>query len=179
MDKLEKFITENREAFDREMPSPRIWAGIEQALEARKPAAKVRPLYRILSAAAAAILLIGLGSLIGVYAYKSMQVREMPTLASLAPEYAEAERYYASRVNNRMRELSRLDQETTVEKDIKQLDDIYAELQRELDLAPKASRDKIIQAMIRNYQIKLDILERVLEKVQTTHSKTTSHETSI
>jgi hypothetical protein len=179
MDQLEKFIIENRASFDREVPPPQVWAGIEGALEARKPQAHVRPLWRALSAAAAAILLLGLGSVIGVYVYKSTYVREAPTLASLAPEFAETESYYASQVDNRMRQLSQLNQETTVESDIQQLDEIYAELQRELDTAPRESRDKIIQAMIRNYQIKLDILERVLEKVQTTQTKTSSHETSI
>ena len=178
MDNLEKFIVENRASFDRETPSPRVWAGIEGVLETRKPQARIRPLWRALSAAAAAILLLGLGSVIGIYAYKSVQFREAPTLASLAPEFAETEQYYASRVNTRMRQLSQLNQ-PAVESDIKQLDEIYAELQRELDTAPRESRDKIIQAMIRNYQIKLDILERVLEKVQTTQSKTSSHETSI
>ena len=179
MDQLEKFIIKNRATFDREVPPPQVWAGIEGALEALKPQARIRPLWRALSAAAAAILLLGLGSLIGVYVYKSTYVREAPTLASLAPEFAETERYYSSQVDNRMRQLSLLNEETNVESDIQQLDDIYAELQRELDTAPRESRDKIIQAMIRNYQIKLDILERVLEKVQTTQSKTSSHETSI
>ncbi|MDV7393244.1 hypothetical protein RZS08_17865, partial [Arthrospira platensis SPKY1] len=66
-----------------------------------------------------------------------------------------------------------------VQPDLLQLDEFYQELQLELDRAPKGSEEQIIQAMIRNHQIKLDILERVLEKVQTNNPKTTENETSI
>ncbi|MBK7410323.1 MAG: hypothetical protein IPL49_19955 [Saprospirales bacterium] len=179
VDQLEQFVGKNRLAFDREVPNLKVWAAIDQALEAQRPVARIRTIWRTLRVAASVVILLTLGGLIGMYAYKYTHVQELPTLAEIAPEYAELEQYYTTQVSNRMQELSRFDQGANVQPDIQQLDDLYKELQLELDKAPKGSEEQIIQAMIRNYQIKLDILERVLEKIQTTNPKTADNETSI
>jgi len=179
VDRLEQFIGENRTALDRDIPGLRVWAGICKALDARQQTAKVHHLWRNLRVAASVVVLLAVGALIGMYAYKYNHPRELPTLAEIAPEYAELEQYYASRVSNRMRELSRFNQQATVQPDIQQLDELYQELQRELNSAPKGSEEQIVQAMIRNYQIKLDILERVLEKIQSTNPKAAENETSL
>ena len=179
VDRLEQFICENRSAFDRDIPGLRVWAGIDKALEARQQTNKVHRLWRGLRVAASVVVLLAVGAIIGMYTYKYTQESELPTLAEIAPEYAELEKYYSVQVNNRMQELSRFDQQATVQPDIQQLDELYRELQQELDHAPKGSEEQIIQAMIRNYQIKLDILERVLEKIQTTNPITAENETSL
>ena len=179
VDQLEQFVGKNRNAFDREVPNLKVWAAVDQALEAQRPSARIRTIWRTFRAAASVVILLTLGGLIGMYAYKYTHVQELPTLAEIAPEYAELEQYYTAQVSNRMQELSRFDQGAAVKPDIQQLDDLYKELQLELDKAPKGSEEQIIQAMIRNYQIKLDILERVLEKIQTTNPKTADNETSI
>jgi len=179
VDRLEQFVGKNRRAFDQATPNLKVWAAIDRALEAQRPAARVRTLWRSVRVAASVIILLALGSLIGMYTYKYTHTQTLPTLAEIAPEYAELEQYYSAQVSNRMQELSRTDQAATVQPDIQQLDELYQELQLELDKAPKGSEEQIIQAMIRNYQIKLDILERVLEKVQTTNPKSAENETSI
>ena len=179
VDRLEQFVGKNRTAFDREVPNLKVWAAIDEALETQGPATRIRTMWRALRVAASVVILLTLGGLIGMYTYKYTYTRELPTLAKIAPEYAELEQYYTAQVNNRMQELSRINQEATVQPDIQQLDDLYKELQLELDNAPKGSEEQIIQAMIRNYQIKLDILERVLEKIQTTNPQTAENETSI
>lgn len=216
MDKLEKFIAQNRDAFDREKPGEQVWAGIEEALNARKrvdrleqfvvqnreelnpaipslkvwseidkaledqrPVARIRPMWRMLRIAASVVVLLAVGAVIGMYAYQYTHPATLPTLAGIAPEYAELERYYTAQVSNRLQELSRINQEGTVQPDLQQLDELYKELQQELDKAPKGSEEQIIEAMIRNYQIKLDILERVLEKIQANNPKTADNETSI
>jgi hypothetical protein len=53
-----------------------------------------------------------------------------------------------------------------VMEDLQQIDEVQKDLRRELQNAPKSSREEIIQTMIKNYQTKLDILERVLTRVQ-------------
>lgn len=178
VDRLEQFIGENRAALDRSIPGLRVWAGIDRALEARQHAAKIRGIWRNLRVAASVVVLLTVGALIGMYV-SNLRTRNLPTLAEVAPEYAELEQYYSAQVSNRMRELTSFHQEATVQPDIQQLDELYQELQRELDNAPKGSEEQIIQAMIRNYQIKLDILERVLEKIQTTNPKIAENETSL
>jgi hypothetical protein len=179
VDRLEQFVTYKREAFDRAVPALKVWSEIDKALENQRPARRIFPIGRILRVAAAVVVLLTVGGLIGMYAYKYTHPVQLPTLAEIAPEYAELERYYTSQVNNRLQELARFDQAQTVQPDLLQLDEFYQELQLELDRAPKGSEEQIIQAMIRNHQIKLDILERVLEKVQTNNPKTTENETSI
>ena len=57
-----------------------------------------------------------------------------------------------------------------------------AELRAELANAPAGSEERIINAMIYNYKAKLEILERVLEKIQSTNQgtlKTENDEISI
>ncbi|MCB9282809.1 MAG: hypothetical protein H6563_01935 [Lewinellaceae bacterium] len=179
VDRLEQFVGKNRTALDPEVPSLKVWAAIDNALEAQRPAARVRVMWRTLRVAASVVILLTLGGLLGMYAYKYTHTQELPTLAEIAPEYAEMEQYYSTQVSNRMQELARINQEGTVQPDIQQLDELYKELQLELDKAPKGSEEQIIQAMIRNYQIKLDILERVLEKIQNTNPQTADNETSI
>lgn len=180
VDRLEQFVEKNRDGLNREIPSLKVWAGIDKDLEARRSSARIRPIWRALSVAASVVALLAVGAVIGMYAYKYSHPAQLPTLAEIAPEYAELERYYTSQVNNRLQELSRFNQAQTVQPDLQQLDELYQELQKELDQAPKGSEEQIIEAMIRNYQIKLDILERVLEKIQTNNPKTAaSNETSI
>lgn len=179
VDRVEQFIVDNRAALDRGIPGLRVWAAIDRALEARQKAAKIHRIWRNLRVAASVVVLLGIGAVIGMYAYKISYAKQLPTLAEIAPEYAELEQYYSAQVNNRMQQLTSFNQEATVQPDIQQLDELYQELQRELDSAPKGSEEQIVQAMIRNYQIKLDILERVLEKIQTTNPKTAENETSL
>lgn len=179
VDRLEQFVEQNREGLDSQVPSLKVWAEIDRNLEERRPSARIRPMWRALSVAASVVVLLGVGAVIGMYAYKFAHPVQLPTLAEIAPEYAELERYYTSQVNNRLQELSRFDQAQTVQPDLQQLDELYEELQKELDQAPKGSEEQIIEAMIRNYQIKLDILERVLEKIQANNPKTAANETSI
>lgn len=172
MDKLEKFIRENREGFDREMPSLKVWADIDRALEARQTrrVSLWKPLRAV--AAVAALLIIGAGA--GVLLFRSD--------AALPPEIAEMEQFYNQQVEQKMAQLARYETSGEVEADLNQIDGLIAELQEELASAPKGQEEQIIEAMIRNYQTKLEILERVLERIRETNPKTTqpaADETSI
>ena len=73
-------------------------------------------------------------------------------------------------------------QDGFVRADFQELDAIYEELKQELEKAPAGNEEQVIQAMINNYQTKIEILERVLEKVQSTgqtNLKTEENEVSI
>lgn len=179
MDKLEKFILQNREAFDDAVPSLKVWAGIDQALE-KKPVRRVS-LRQGLRIAAAVVFLLLAGGTAGLYLAR--QSGTTPgTLAELAPEFAELEQYYTAQVDLRMRELVQYRHAHAVQSDLEQLDQVAAELRAELANAPAGSEERIINAMIYNYKAKLEILERVLEKIQSTNQgtlKTENDEISI
>lgn len=169
MDKLEKFILQNRDAFDDDVPSLKVWAAIDQALE-EKPAKRVT-LRHSLRIAAAVVFLLMAGAAAGLYLSNHFQTTPA-SLAELAPEFAELEQYYTSQVDLRMRELVQYRHAHAVQSDLEQLDQVAAELRVELANAPKGSEEQIINAMIYNYKAKLEILERVLQKIQSTNQGT-------
>ena len=66
--------------------------------------------------------------------------------------------------------------------DVQEVDSFQRELFEELRKAPESSREEIIKRIIHSYQIKLGILDHVLERVQnnatraTEAKKTNNHE---
>jgi hypothetical protein len=178
MDNLEKFILENRDAFDTKVPNLSVWGEIDRQLEHR-PVQRIIWMKRLRVAAAIALLVTG-GGVIGAYLANSGQ--EVKSLADVSPEHAEMERYFNTQVSEKMAQLTSYQKDQDVQGDLQELDSMYEQLQRELKDAPPGAEEKIIQAMINNYQTKIDILEQVLEKVKTinpTNSKTAENEISI
>lgn len=178
MDNLEKFILDNRASFDDAMPGLHVWANIDRQLEI-KPLRRIVWMKRLRLAAAVALLLTA-GGIMGAYLANSS--RQVKSLADISPEHAEMERYFKTQVRNKMTQLASLRQDTYVQTDIQELDALYEQLSQELRTAPQGAEEKIIQAMINNYQTKIDILEQVLDKVQTTipsNLKTAENEVSL
>ena len=178
MDNLEKYIQENRAEFDAAVPDLRVWGEIDRQLE-RRPARRVVLMKRLRLAAAVALLLTA-GGVMG--AYLTHSGNEVKSLADVSQDHAEMERFFKSQVNEKMAQLASYQQDGFVKGDIQELDTLYEQLKKELQDAPPGAEDKVIQAMINHYQTKIDILEQVLEKVQTTNpanSKTADNEISI
>ncbi len=179
MDNLERFILENRESFDNEVPGLRVWAGIDKHLEHR-PSPRIVWMKRLRIAASVALLLMA-GGAAGAY-LAGPSSSKVKSLADISPEHAEMERYFNTQIQDKMALLASYEQNAYVKEDIRELEALYEQMKLELSNAPEGAQEKIIQAMINNYQTKIDILERVLEKVQTTipsNSKTADNEYSI
>lgn len=178
MENLEKFILEKRSEFDREVPPLKVWANIDRALDAKHTGRVVW--MRYLKVAAAAAVLVAVSCYIGFQAGAQSEVEK--ALSDFSPEHAEMERYFNEQINAKMAQLVSYQKDETVRTDLKELDAIYVELKAELKEAPVHGEQKVIEAMINNYQTKLDILEHVLEKVNTTEKtnlKTEENEVSI
>ena len=178
MNRLEKYIQENRLAFDTEVPSLKVWANIDRQLDQR-PKPKVVWMHRVRAMAAVAILTI---TACAIGFYMGANTVETRTLADISPEHEEMERYFNQQIDNKMAQLVSYKQDGFVKDDFQELDAIYNELRQELEKAPVDNDERVIQAMIKNYQTKIDILEQVLEKVQTTEQtnlKTEEDEVSI
>jgi len=178
MENLEKFILENRADFDQEVPPLKVWAHIDRELDAKKPVRIVWMKY--VRVAAAAAVLIAVSCYIGFQA--GSQVETAQALSDFSPEHAEMERYFNEKINEKMAKLVSYQQDEHVRPDLQELDLVYDELKAELKEAPMGGEQKVIEAMINNYQTKLDILEHVLEKVNTTEEtnlKTEEDEVSI
>jgi len=169
-DNLDKFISENRSEFDNRKPSKDLWSAIDRELDQKgKKTARRIPIWRYARVAAAAVLLISMGVFIGKNMNNS--TAEIVALEDQFPEYFEAEQYYQKEVNSKVAQLANYSHDATINDDLKQLDKTYEELKKELSDTPKDQQEQIINAMITNYRTKLSILERVLERIQSTNQE--------
>lgn len=165
-DNLEQFIRANREAFDDARPSLKVWADIDRALEKKKS----RPfqLRRILQSAAAVVLLLLAGGLIGHQLSRGSQENtSIETLARISPELADLEAHYNQQINEKFAQLANYPQQETVKADLAQIDETMDELRSEILKAPAGMEKEIVINLLRSYQLKVQILERVLERIQT------------
>ena len=152
-DQFEKFIMENRSAFDDAEPSEKLWNGIDQKLEK-----KTVPMNIIWKVAAVLFLVSTVVLLLD---------RQAPALEVgplLSQEFLEAEDYYVTMINQR-KELIRQQLSPEDEKafllEINDLDAMYLDLKETYQ--SNASSERVMDAMINNLQLRLDILNRQLE----------------
>ena len=172
-DNLERFVHENREAFDDRTPSQDVWAGIEASIgqnQARRIA-----LWPVLRAVAAGLALLLTGAGIGSY----FTLTQQNSVAEISPEYTEMEQYYQQEISNKYRQLAAYDKEEMVKTDLQQLDQVMQELKDELAVAPRGKEEQIVENLIIGYQTKIQILERVLDRIQTNNQNKEDDETSI
>ncbi|MCC6726368.1 MAG: hypothetical protein IT258_17810 [Saprospiraceae bacterium] len=169
MSNLEKFILENRADFDAEVPSLNVWASLDKHLDQQRPTVRLVWMKRLRAAAAILVLLLAGGA---AGAYLTNQDQAVESLADMSPEHAEMERYFSSQVEEKMAKLAAYHQDGVVKADLKELDETYEQLRQELKDAPEGAEEKIIQAMIETYQTKVNILEQVLEKVESVNPTT-------
>lgn len=195
-DHLKNFIGQNRDAFDSEKPSEDLWSRIEKDLPKNNVEAKTIELpsstWQTYVWRVAAALLISIGSILVYEWYDQEEIIVMSPAntieapnsqeRSLNPELAEAEAYYSGKINNQLSELKKytvsypgLEEEVTL--DLDDLDQAFHELQVELD--NDVANEEVIEAMIENYQIKTEILEDILEGLQSTNSTPSNDESTI
>ena len=168
-DNLEQFIRERRTAFDDKEPPRAAWDKIQKSLNKDNKVPRRISLWQFTRIAAAIIFLIGIGVVIGRQTTTSND--EIAYVEEHFPEFAEARTYFEMEVDERLARLASYSYDTGLQDDMEQLDKFMEELKAELKIAPKGSEEKIIQAMIRNYQTKLDILEKVLESAENNNPK--------
>jgi hypothetical protein len=164
MENLERFILDNREAFDTETPDLKVWAELDKQLNSKQ--AKVVSLSAWLPKmrlAASVALLVATGISIGFYLKSNTKT---PSLADVSPEHAEMEQFYQKEIEKKERLLLQVanHEAPDVKQDLQAIDQVMLELREELTNAPKGSREHIIKSMIESYKNKVDILERVLQE---------------
>ena len=104
------------------------------------------------------------------------------TLSQVSPEYREVENYYVSQVKFMQNEftsldLSNPDQKEIMMQELASMDSVYVELQKELRANPNDQR--IVDAMIKHYQQKIDVMSYILEQLRQVKAETdnpSSHE---
>jgi len=181
MDKLEEHIRKNREDLDRYSPPKGIWRKI------RRDLGNDRPQFRKwLSIAAMIVVILGSAILLFRHEYKgsekSTQKNNVDNLTQITPQLKETEVYYNNLVNTLYREAAPLlinnpDIKKELNTDMSHLDSICIDLKK--DLKDNISNQDVVEALIRNYRIKIQILEdmlTVLKQNDTIPEKKKSHE---
>ena len=166
MDKLEKYIADNRESLDTKVPGDLVWKRIEDQLITAPKANRFAWIWK-----AAAVVLLGISSLL---LYQKLQLQEQVDLAhdstnentmTLDTGFEEAEFYYTSVIQEKRQEIANFqvdDPQLKAEfnSDLDELDLLYVELKEELF---ETSNEKVMEALFENLKLRIDILNRQLE----------------
>lgn len=170
-DRLEQFIAENRDQFNLYDPGEEVWNEIKGKVQKRHRF----PDWKTIIWRAAAILVIFAASfLLQEYLHRNDMLtgRKDRKLQKVEiPELKEAEYYYTSLVDEKIKAIEPLlknqpELGDELKNDLAELDSIYSELQK--DLIDNIANDEVVEAMIQNYRLKLQILEDLLGFLQET-----------
>jgi len=179
---LDDFIRNNRDEFDSDLPSPQVWNKIDERLSnAPKKAKVVQVAWMRWSAAAAIVLMIGAAAL---YWFNSKPVpREQIVetndaapvvvdsnlLNEINPAYAKELYHFTQLIELKQGELKQMEKENPqlykqFVTDINKVDSSYNVLKQELPANP--NREQLLEAMIRNLQVQMDMLNQQLQIIQ-------------
>jgi hypothetical protein len=169
-DPIEDWLAQHRKDLDTELVPKGLWDKIQNNLEQNVLPNRLIALpktthlkwYR---AAAAAILLIAMSTGAGwwVRDAQTMPIVETHSEVEITDDLQKAKAFYDEKINVKVAELEAKNPDPSVMADLKQLDEVQLELRRELEIAPRSSREEILRTLMENYHHKLSILERVLE----------------
>lgn len=165
MDNLEKFIRENRNEFDSQIPPRRVWDTVHKQIridEDRRTGGKVVQLkVSFLWKAAATVLFLLSAGFLWLNNLNSDQASQE---YALSQELDEIEQYYSLDFNNRIAQFTSNEAYQNVAPDLEQIDQVIAELKLELKSVPEDRKEQVVHGIIQNYRIKIQILEKVLER---------------
>ncbi|GAB4128989.1 MAG: hypothetical protein OHK0045_06840 [Raineya sp.] len=189
MDNLEKYLKNNQrhlqDSFDWNKEEA-LWDKIEAKLEqqARPTAQKTSPMlgkseeknkgititYKNLWRIAAVIAFFVLGYTALRYNFEEQQKEVVnKEIQKINPELAEVEAYYTSLIEEKQKEIQKLEPKVfqEFEKDFAKLDSSYQQLKKELLQSP--NQEQVSSAMIQNLRLRIEILERQIELLEKIH----------
>ena len=165
--KIEQFFRDNSTNFDTDEPSDSVWDRIDfiQSEGVRRKNRRKHFLSR-----AAAILIIFTASYFFHLFFPIESIsfgfkQEEEQIDNYYPELVKAEEYYTVQLDARLLEVRERvvyypELEQQLDYDLSELDSVYSELKN--DLKDGMSNEKVVDAMIQNYRLKLKILEDLL-----------------
>ena len=171
-DRLEQFISENRDRFDLLEPDKKLWPGIESDIHSRKSfrIGWKKVLWRV----AVVLIIFGASFMLQEYLNRQRNIfseKSEKKLLREIPELQEAEVYYTRLLDEKIERIEPLisaypELGETLQKDLSELDSIYDELQK--DLRDNIANNEVVEAMIQNYILKIQILEDLQEYMDKT-----------
>lgn len=179
---LERFVRDNREAFDQMEPSPAIWDKIGASLgdQSRPNKTRVVRMSRVRWAVAATLLLALAGTL--GYMFFNQQSEEVrraqvavreeavdPLVSQIDPQYAKLVSQFTEVIESKQSELRKIEKDDPAlyqkfSGDIHKLDSAYHVLRGTLNANPNT--EQLLQAMISNLQLQIDLLNQQLTVIK-------------
>ena len=161
-DQFKKFVEENRSEFESHQEDYQdMWNQIEQGLDSQN-----RRYWPGWIKVAAAVLLIAVTG----WAVVRVQIYE-----DLPMELYETEQHYYNIISVRLEQVQahQAEVDALIWEDLDLLDRAYAELKR--DLREQVDQEEVAQAMIQNQRAKLEILEQVLNEIESKADNEVEH----
>jgi hypothetical protein len=167
MDKLEKWIIDNREGLNDKSPPADLWSRIEKDLPVHPAPTSLN--WKLW--AGLGILLIGIIVSTVLYMNRSgeslsEEIEMDPMLFAKMEEYKQSQNYFLAEAEEYTKELVSMTNDTTIIRDLEQLDLMQKELQEELKSAVGPHKEFIIDALIENHQVKISLLQHLLEDLK-------------
>ena len=181
MQNLENKIMNNRSEFDYDEPGEGHFDRFTQKLQTVFPGKRFYIPYYL--RIAAVLLFVSLTSIV-IYEYirPSQWGAGDYTIGKISPEYREVEDFFIHTINSKYDMLENLntgnnEQTKMIRDELKEMDVVFKNLSKELQNEP--NNDRLINAMIQHYQMKLEILNSIivqLEEIKQITSKNNKNE---
>jgi molybdopterin converting factor small subunit len=165
-DNLKDFIQKNKSQFEDEFNPAKGWDDLEQKL----PSSKKRSGFDWLKIAAAVLVLCSVGVwLMYQQNNKSNMMPEQVVCSpenalKVSPELLEAEYYYQTVVNEKMKQVQQLTDDKTVLADVEHLNKEYNELKQEM--CEWLDDEKVMEAIKKNYQLRIEIMDNIIKELK-------------
>jgi hypothetical protein len=183
MKNIEDIIKNNRSAFDDKEPAEGHFERFQQKLEQHDKKSIQLTWRFVMKAAMVGILVV----LSGLWLYDNIYDRspqdQYPN-QNVSPEIKEAQIYYSSMVEQKYEKIKSFDfkdesQKKMLLKELREMNEAYKSIQEDLESNPDDPR--VINALIRHYQMKLDVMNQILSQlkhINQNNNKEKSHETT-
>ena len=167
-DKLKSFVSQQRESFDDASPKDFIWDEIDKNISKSERANSTRTnLFKMVGVAASVLFIFTIGYQLRMSrTVEPETVQKMEAITALSNEVSELKTYYEPQVENKLVTLQRFSEKypdilEDVIADLKELDEDFKSLESEYE--QPVSKHQVIEAMVENYQLKLHMLEEIIE----------------
>lgn len=177
MEQIEKFIQDQRDKFQVDLPPEGHFERFEMKLSASAPKKKSNYWIGFISGIAA-VVAIGLIA----FFYTTKPEKEHLTLSDLSTQYADVEFYYTSTIEHQTKKLENICEKYGKDdkalqllfREIKEYDQTYDQICKELNTAPNDER--VINALITYYKTKLEIINKILSEIENKQKENENNE---
>jgi len=166
MNDIDKTIRQNRSKFDSEEPQDDHFDQFRQKMQMHHQSKSKWQWQNLMKIAA----MIAIVAIAGLTTYQLREIKSPHfSFGQLSPEYQEVENYFKASIDKQLDIISQLSKSTdiqeqnTIKEELASMDKLYKQLEKELQTNPKDER--IIQAMIEHFQVKNNILTKIVQQL--------------